>query len=224
MSPQFARQGAERSARRASAGFYLVALAVAACSAPTSTLPTDAPSATLASLVVAPDSFYVVQGDTFDLQATGTTAEGQIVTPTVSWSATGGDVTSAGRYLAGLDTGVYAVTAQAANGLHASAVVFLGSNVTEILVTPESVTVRPGQSQQFTARGVTITHDTIPVKVVWSATGGTITPSGLFTASSAGGPYSVIAELAPPEINGVPVLTASRRRSASGAADVRIQF
>lgn len=222
MSSQSAPKGAERSARRASAGFYLLALAIAACSAPTSTAPTDPPSAALASLTVTPDSFYVVQGDTFDLEASGSTTSGESITPTVTWSATGGRVTSAGRYFAGLDTGVYAVTAEAANGLRASAVVFLGSNVTEILVTPQVVTLSPGQTQQFTARGVTIKHDTIPVKVIWSATGGTITQTGLFTAGDSGGPISVIAELAPPEINGVPVITPSRRRLASGTASVRL--
>jgi hypothetical protein len=224
MSSEFAPKGAERSARRASAGLYLLALAVAACSAPTSTAPPDMPSAALASLTVTPDSFYVVQGDTFDLQASGSTITGERVTPALTWSATGGRITSEGRYFAGLDTGVYAVTAEAANGFRASAVVFLGSNVTEVVVTPKSVTLSPGEMQQFTARGVTITDDTIPVKVIWSATGGTITQAGLFTAGADGGPISVVAELAPPEINGVPVITPSRRRLASGAAGVQLNL
>jgi hypothetical protein len=208
--------------RRATCRALLVicVLGLAACGAPTS----NSPPSALSALAVSPDSFYVVQGDTFDLQAMGRGADGQPVSPTVSWSATGGRVTAAGRYFAGLDTGIYAVTAEASAGLRASAVVFLGSNVRQILVTPQSVSLSPGQTQQFTARGVTITNDTIPVRVTWSATGGTITQSGLFTASTSSGPISVVAELAPPAVNGVPVITPSRHASVSGGAGVQLRF
>jgi hypothetical protein len=219
MSSRPASSGPAQSRRRALN--VICALAVTACSAPTSTSPV---AASLTSLTVAPDSFYVVQGDTFDLQATGRNSDGQTVAPTVVWSATGGSVTSAGRYFAGLDTGTYNVTAEAPGGMRATAVVFLGSNVKQILVTPATVSLSPGQTQQFTARGVTIRNDTIPIQVIWSASGGTITQTGLFTAAASAGPIMVTAVLAPPTINGVPVITPSRHALPLAVADVRLHW
>lgn len=61
------------------------------------------------------------------------------------------------------------------------------TNTVTVSVQPASVTVAPGGTQQFVA---TVLGTSSP-GVTWSATGGTITPSGLFTAGTTPGPFSV---------------------------------
>ena len=99
----------------------------------------------------------------------------------VTWSATGGTITSAGLYTAPAAAGTYTITATDSTGNHASAAV----NVTAIAlsVSPTTASLSAGQTQQFTANAA----------VTWSATGGTITSSGLYTAPTAAGTYTVIA-------------------------------
>lgn len=58
-----------------------------------------------------------------------------------------------------------------------------------VTVSPATVTLAPGDTQQFTAT-VTGTTNTA---VTWSASGGTITSNGLYTAGSATGNFSVTA-------------------------------
>ena len=56
-----------------------------------------------------------------------------------------------------------------------------------ITITPSSVTLSPGATQQFTAA------DKAGLAVTWSATGGTITSTGLYTAGSTAGTFTVTA-------------------------------
>jgi hypothetical protein len=158
----------------------------------------------LASLRLQPPAIWLVQADTFAFTPVGRTAAGDSVRPSVAWQATGGQVRDDGRYIAGLDTGTYTVTARV-DGRQAQSTIYLAYHIVELIVTPTRVRLSPGGKQQFKARGRTITGDTVGVKVIWKATGGTITPSGLFTAGSTGERIAVTAELAPPEVNGQPV-------------------
>ena len=65
--------------------------------------------------------------------------------------------------------------------------------VVSLTVTPAAVTLGPGQSQQFSAAGRQGTSS-VPVNATFvSEGGGTITPTGLFTAGQTGGTYRVIA-------------------------------
>jgi len=70
-----------------------------------------------------------------------------------------------------------------------------GSPVVQVRVVPESVTLDPNQTQVFVAWGVRNTGDSVGVAVTYSATGGTITSGGLFTAGQTAGSFRVIALL-----------------------------
>ena len=56
-----------------------------------------------------------------------------------------------------------------------------------VTVSPSSVILQPGNTQQFTA------IDSAGLAVTWTATGGTITSSGLYTAATANGSFAVTA-------------------------------
>ena len=74
--------------------------------------------------------------------------------------------------------------------------------IASVVVTPDSVTLTPNQTSQFYAYGRTDAGDSVPVTVTWAATGGTITSTGLFTAGSGAGDYTVSAQSASHHGNG----------------------
>jgi uncharacterized protein YjdB len=65
--------------------------------------------------------------------------------------------------------------------------------VTQIVVTPASVTLAAGGTQQFTATAQMSNGMQQPAVVTWTATGGTVTAAGLYTAGTNTGSYRVIA-------------------------------
>jgi hypothetical protein len=97
----------------------------------------------------------------------------------VTWSATGGNITTAGLFTAGSTAGTFSVKATSTQDTTKSATATV--TIQTLSVAPASATLQPGQTQQFTAN----------VPVTWSATGGTISQSGLFTAGSTAGSFSV---------------------------------
>ena len=110
----------------------------------------------------------------------------------VAWSATGGSVSSTGLYTAPSISGTYMVTATslADPSKSASATVTVNGSVA-VTISPPALSIGLGGTQQFTA---TVTG-TIDTAITWTASGGTISTSGLFTA--------------PPAVTGIYVVTAT---------------
>ncbi len=65
------------------------------------------------------------------------------------------------------------------------------SSVARVVVTPDTVILDPYQTRQFLAYGRTQAGDSVAVAVSWSASGGTITNGGLYTADTIAGTYQV---------------------------------
>ena len=110
----------------------------------------------------------------------------------ISWSATGGSVSSEGLYTAPATAGTYTVTAtsQADTMKSASATVTVTATpVVAVSISPGSASLLTGGTQQFTA---TITG-TSNAAVTWSTTGGTVSTDGLYTAPATTGTYTVTA-------------------------------
>ena len=69
-----------------------------------------------------------------------------------------------------------------------------GDRVVAIAVVPPTASLSSGETEHFVAYSVTAAGDTVPgAAVEWHATGGTITPDGVFTANSDLGTFSVTA-------------------------------
>lgn len=62
-----------------------------------------------------------------------------------------------------------------------------------VIVTPASVSIKAGAIQKFRAYGRTGGGDSVAVSPTFRATGGTITPAGLYTAGAKSGTFLVIA-------------------------------
>jgi len=79
--------------------------------------------------------------------------------------------------------------------------------LSDIVVTPSVASLIAGETQQFSSTGLDQTGSPFPISPNWSATGGTVDNTGLYTAGNITGSYSVTAE----------------EGAISGAASVSIQ-
>ena len=111
----------------------------------------------------------------------------------VTWSATGGTISGSGLYTAPSAAGIYTVTAtsvaDSTKSASAAVTVTTTAPAVTLSITPASSAVQVGKTQQFSA-SITGSSNT---SVIWSASGGTISASGLYTAPTTAGSYTVTA-------------------------------
>jgi parallel beta-helix repeat protein len=141
----------------------------------------------------------VQTGATKTFTASGRMTDGSTASVPVRFTATGGTITSGGVYTAGSTAGSYRVVATDTSGAFADtssvSVTAPAPTLAAIVLTPASVSLQTGATQQFSASGRMSDGSTASVTVGFSATGGTISPSGLYTAGQNGGGFRVIATL-----------------------------
>jgi Bacterial Ig-like domain (group 2) len=147
-------------------------------------------SASAVQVSVAPANATLQPAKTQQFTATVTGSSNTSVT----WTATGGTISNAGLFTAGSTAGNFTVTATsvADTSKSASASVTIQPSVVGVTISPAAATLQPGNTQQFTAT-VTGSSNT---SVSWTATGGTISTSGLYTAGQTPGSFSVTAKSA----------------------------
>jgi mannose/cellobiose epimerase-like protein (N-acyl-D-glucosamine 2-epimerase family) len=154
----------------------------------------------LASIAVTPSPANVVSGSSLQFAAVGKDKYGNTmaISPSPKWTATGGTISSSGLYTAGETVGSsFSVTVQSDTIVGVAQVsVTPAPLLTTITLSPASVSVNVGSSQQFTAVGKDQYGNVIAINPVpvWTASGGTIDATGLFTAGSIAGTYSVSAQ------------------------------
>jgi len=155
----------------------------------------------LSAMVVAPDTAKVATGRKQTFAATGQFKNGSTTAVGVNWTATGGTIDAGGTYTAGNVIGTYKVIATSASTsmLADTATVIVTATTTTpvlqaVVVTPSTVSLQPGGTQQLVANGRMSDGTSSAVTVSWTATGGTITAGGLYTAGSTSGAYRVIAK------------------------------
>jgi fibronectin type 3 domain-containing protein len=141
------------------------------------------------NVTISPTSTSVQTGTTQQFTATVTGSSNTSVT----WSATGGTVTTSGLYTAPSTAGTYTVTATSVadpTKSASAAVTVSTAQVVSVTVSPTSSSLQTSQTQQFTA---TVSGST-NTAVTWSATGGTVSTAGLYTAPNVAGTYTVTAK------------------------------
>ncbi len=142
---------------------------------------TPPPPAVSVSITPTTASISTAGSQQFTATVTGST------NTAVTWSATGGTVTTAGLF-SSPSAGTFTVqaTSVADTTKSASATVTVTAPPppppVSVTVTPTTASISTSASQQFTAT-VTGSANTA---VTWSATGGTVTTAGLFSSTSAG--------------------------------------
>src|SRR5439155_5738507 len=152
---------------------------------------------TLLSLQLTPPGATLRTGRTRQFYVSGVWSDSGRGAPPVSWAATGGAISNDGKYTAGSTPGTFQVLATEQGGTLADTAVvtitLLGPVLTGIVLGPLNATVQAGGSQQFRVAGVWSDGGTTAPAVTYSATGGTITSGGLYTAGLTEGTFWVIA-------------------------------
>lgn len=171
--------------------FHVTATSVAAPSAHSSASVTITPRAGNIMVTVSPATATLSLGASYALTASVTGTQDTAVT----WSvveAGGGTVTSTGTYTAPNTTGTYHVKATShADPTRAAQAAISVVDIANgsVMVTPHASSIAVGATLQLTAQvnGVT------PTTVTWSATCGSVSTQGLFTAPATAGTCSVTA-------------------------------
>lgn len=156
-----------------------------------------ADSIPLARLVVKPDTVIMNTGSARQFTASGYGQDSSVfmVNPVWSVSGIGNTISTNGLFQANV-VGDYTITATEGTisdtaTAHISAVPVL----TRIVITPDTVAVPVGASQQFTAKGYDQRDSVFAFTPVWATTGAgnSISATGVFTAGTAPGSFTVTA-------------------------------
>lgn len=140
------------------------------------------------SITIQPEDITLDQGAVHQFSATPTGT----VNKNITWSLDpedGGTITDGGLYTAPNAAGTYTVIATSVADPTRSAEATVTVPEVEISVTPDEISLDQGGTHQFTF-SITGADNK---NVTWSATGGTITLDGLYTAPNAAGTYYVTA-------------------------------
>jgi len=151
--------------------------------------------ATLTSLSLTPPTANLIGGTTQQFAVSGTWSNGTTTPPAATYTATGGTINSSGLYTAGNAAGTYRVIATHTGGTLADSatVTITAATLTSLTLTPPTATIATGATQQFAVAGTWSNGTNTPPAVTYSATGGTISAAGLYTAGVAAGSFRVIA-------------------------------
>jgi hypothetical protein len=156
----------------------------------------------LVAIEVSPTTVTLAPGISQTFTALGRLMGGGVVPIGVNWSATGGSIDGGGTFVAGDTAGTYQVRATNTAGTLADTVTVTITapptppppSLAKVILMPwGGITLAPRATYQFAVFGRTAAGDSVSVNVTFSATGGSITSGGLYTAGSTAGTYRVIA-------------------------------
>ena len=176
---------------------YMIAslIFLAGCAATDNAGPTESEMATLAAagehygskyledIIVSPARVSLQPGAIQRFTATKELTDGRSISGHFRWSATGGSIDKNGSYTASREPGVYRV-------IVSSRYVNVADTA---VVTVAAVTLEPGTAQQFAVSGKLSDGTTTVPSVRWTATGGTISSDGRYTAGGTAGTYRAVA-------------------------------
>jgi hypothetical protein len=152
-----------------------------------------------AKLVLTPAQASVKVGGVLQFTATGMSATGEKATADVTWTATGGTISTTGRLTAGNVLGTYRVISKARFGAADTSVVTVTaatSAVSKVILVPDNASLAANASMDFAGYGRTSTGDSVSAALTYTATSETITTAGRYTAGRVAGTYRVIAKSA----------------------------
>ncbi len=165
----------------------------------TATVTVSAPQPTVTSFVLSPGSASLNAGGTRQFSTAVTWSDGASRPVTVSYQATGGSVSVGGLYTAGQVAGTFMVIASCSCGVADTSAVTIAAAQAQLLnltISPKTVTVAPGATQQFGVSAQWSTGAITLPPVTWSRIGGSsagsVTSNGLYTAPQSPGTYRVV--------------------------------
>ncbi len=182
-----------KHSRRIPRGTALVLVALLSACATQSTGPGEP---TVDEVRIAPASVSIFPGQQTTLTATALTATDSVVTGrTFAWSSSNTAVATVSAAGVASAVGLGSTTISAStNGKTGSATLTVSAaSLLTLVLTPPSASVNTGATQQFAVAGTWSDGGMTPPAVVYTATGGTISVAGLFTAGGTPGSFRAIA-------------------------------
>jgi uncharacterized protein YjdB len=159
---------------------------------------TPPPAIPVATVMVSPGNATVSIGNTAQFGATTKDASGNTLTGrAVTWSSADPSVATVSTtgLVAAVSAGATTITAlsEGKSGSASITVPAPTATLTQLVLSPSTSSLHPGATQQFTVSGTWSDGVSRAVSATFTATGGTISSSGLYTASNTIGGFSVIA-------------------------------
>jgi hypothetical protein len=160
------------------------------------------PQPNIVAVSVSPDTTTLGPGGSASFAVVGVLSDGTTVAVGADWRATGGAVDAAGVYTAGTTAGSYQVIAANTDGTLAdTATVTITAppppppapTIDQVILSPGALSLGTGTTARLAAYGRNSLGDSVVVEVTYSATGGSISSDGLYTAGQTGGSFRVIA-------------------------------
>ena len=154
---------------------------------------------TLSSLTLSPGSTTLATGAKQTFTVAGTWSDGSTTAPAVTYTASGGAITSAGVYTAGTTAGTFRVVAQSGSKADSSVVtitapVVAAPTLSSLTLSPASISLAPAAKQSFTVAAKWSDGSTTAPAVTYTASGGAITSAGVYTAGATAGTFRVVAQ------------------------------
>ena len=178
--------------------FRVVAVQQGGSLADTSAVTVTVAPPVLQAVILTPPSASLSPGGTQQFSVAGQWSDGSSAAPAVTYSATGGTITTGGLYTAGSTAGAFRVIAKQQGGSLAdtSAVTVAATPpvLQAVILTPASANLNTGATQQFSVSGQWSDGSSTAPAVTYTATGGSITTGGLYTAGTTAGTFRVIAK------------------------------
>ncbi len=164
---------------------------------------TTGPESTSNAIPVTPIAFRVVPSavtietkQMIRFRGESKTRRGENYPSQLSWETNGGSIARDGTF-SSEEPGTFKVIGRGRGRQRPDTAIVVVvppiRNLVSLEVSPETVTLEAGSTHSFAAVGHLSGGASAPVGVVWSATGGTIDPSGSYTAGQTAGTYQVIA-------------------------------
>jgi hypothetical protein len=152
-------------------------------------------TATVSKLVIDPGSLSLAPGESKQFSATASWSDGVTRPVSLSYSATGGTISSSGLFEAGAGTGTYRVIVGCASGCTQKDTSFISiqtsvGSPSGLTLSPSNVTLDIGEVRQFSVKNASGTT----LSATWSTTGGFFSSSGnWYRAPRTAGSYTVTA-------------------------------
>jgi hypothetical protein len=180
----------------------------------------DDPSVTAFSISPKPAS--VVVGGQLQMSTSVTWSDAASRPIDVTYTATGGTIDLNGLYRAGQVAGAFSIVANCACGRSdTSTVTVLASNaaatLTALRISPKPVSLPVSSSQQFAIQAVWSDGVERAATVAYSATGGSVSNAGLYTAPPTAGTYRVVVSHTGGTLKDTAVVTVNATTSSGGS-------
>lgn len=163
--------------------------------ADTSAITVVSATPTLSSLTISPKTLSLAPGGSRQFSATALWSNGGTTLPAVTYTALGGGSIAEGDWFnAPTTAGTYRVVVNGGGKADTATVTVTSasSTLTSLQISPSAVTLAPSATYQFSTTALWSNGSTALPTRTYTATGGSVNSTGLFTAPSSAGTYRVI--------------------------------